>query len=729
MNDRLRVLMVADVSPSRPLGGGERMLWEQARRLAERGHDVRIVSRADPDATAPVSIEREGVRIHSFLADRRSVARFIRSSIFGARRLVSEALAQQPADVLHVHQPLAGYGALASRAGSGLPSLYSFYSPAPLEYRSRQGMTASHRAGLVGLTGTAMLWAIERACLRRARQVHVLSDFSADQLWKLYAVPSERIVRIRGAAATDRFAPSPDRGAIRRELGLAAGRLLLLTVRNLEARMGLDTLLGAMARLKARCPEALLLLGGAGSRLTALEAQSQALRLGDHMKFLGFVPDTELPRYYQAADVFVLPTRELEGFGLVTVEALACGTPVLGTSVGATPEILRPLSPALVFRDTTAAVMAEDLEHFLTEKERDPAGYARLRDACRAHVERHYTWDRAIDELERVLQRVADVTRQGGHPRRAQMPGAPPDSSAAAHNPDFRCPACGGRTRPSGIIYRGVRHHRCPSCRSSLATERPTASELQRKYETEYPRLFAPERVTPERTRLFDALLVRLAEFVGDGPEGRRLVDVGCGGGHLAALARGRRWLAVSTDVAHQACAVASCFGSAPSIQADGAFLPFRGGTVDAVTLVNVVDQAHEPLGILREVHRVLAAGGLLALRVPNARFHRVWARLLIGLGPLARSRGWDAYPVIHQFAFTPSGLRRLVERVGFRVLEISNSPVASRELVGQSAAAEVLPRLGHTTIAAAAAALAELSRNRWLVGPSVELFARKGPR
>ena len=107
-------------------------------------------------------------------------------------------------------------------------------------------MTARHRAGLVGATGTAMLWAIERACLRRARLVHVLSDFSAEQLWKLYAVPRERIVRIRGAAATDRFAPAPDRGAIRGALGLPTDRPLLLTVRNLEARMGLDSLIEAM---------------------------------------------------------------------------------------------------------------------------------------------------------------------------------------------------------------------------------------------------------------------------------------------------------------------------------------------------------------------------------------------------------------------------------------------------------------------------------------------------
>src|SRR5262245_8314468 len=104
MSARLRVLMVSDVSPSRPLGGGERMLWEQARRLAARGHDVRIVSRADPDATESVAVEREHVRIRQFVADRRSIARFIRSSIFGARQAVTDALTREPADVLHVHQ-------------------------------------------------------------------------------------------------------------------------------------------------------------------------------------------------------------------------------------------------------------------------------------------------------------------------------------------------------------------------------------------------------------------------------------------------------------------------------------------------------------------------------------------------------------------------------------------------------------------------------------------------
>src|SRR4030095_9218492 len=142
MRDGLRVLMVSDVSPSYPAGGGERMLWEQARRLAARGHEWGCVSRADLGDEVPRPLEREGVGIRPFPVDRRSIARFVRSSILGARRATADELARHGADVLHLHQPLAGYGALVSRVGRGLPSLYSFYSPAALDERSPRWTSA-----------------------------------------------------------------------------------------------------------------------------------------------------------------------------------------------------------------------------------------------------------------------------------------------------------------------------------------------------------------------------------------------------------------------------------------------------------------------------------------------------------------------------------------------------------------------------------------------------------
>src|SRR5213080_28200 len=696
---KLRVLMVSDVSTSPAEGGGTRMLWEQSSRLVARGHDVRVVCRATTDGEAATA-ERQGVRIRRFAVDRRTVRRFVVSSVLGARRVVTLELRDAPADVLHVHQPLAGVGVLMSPAVRGLPRLYSFHSPAPLEFRSRRGMTAHHRSGWAGRIGLTALWGTERACLRRATAIHVLSDYSAEQLWKLYGVPRDRVVKIPGAADTTWFRPAADRAAVRTRLGLPAERPLLLTVRNLERRMGLDLLIRAMAILKRDRPEALLLIGGVGSVRQELESFSEALGLREQVRFLGFIPDEALPLYYQAADVFILPTRELEGFGLVTVEALACGTPVLGTPVGATPEILLPLSPSLVFRGLAPETMAEDLRRFLEVERRDPEAHARLRAACRRHAEAHYAWDRTIDALEDELSRLA------------ARPAAPP-------GPPVLCPACEGETRPSSLLYRGAPYRQCPRCRSSVVAAPPTVLELQHYYQTEYPRRFSPACVDAERGDLFVSVLDRLDKLGVRPTPDWLLLAVGCGGGHLLGAARGRGWRAVGTDLSWQACAITHQGVGRGAVQADAGRLPFRDGSLGVVTLVNVVDQAGEPKAILGEAHRVLARGGLLALRVPNASFHRPWVKTLSALGPFARWREWDAYPIVHHFAFTGHGLRALVERAGFTVLELKNSAlIAGGARSWRRALAAV-----------AAASVARASRNRWLAGPSIELYARKGPR
>src|SRR5438034_3093797 len=533
---KLRVLMVSDLSTSPAEGGGTRMLWEQSSRLVARGHDVRVVCRAQTTSDACVT-ERQGVRIRSFAVDRRTARAFVVSSVLGGRRAVTLELGAEGADVVHVHQPLAGYGALASSAARGLPRLYSFHSPAPLEYRSRRGMTAHHRAGVTGRLGFATLWGLERACLRRATAIHVLSDYSSELLWKLYRISREKVVKIPGAVDTASFRPAEDRAAVRKVVGLPAERSLLLTVRNLEGRMGLDLLIRTMAILTQNMPEALLLIGGAGTLRRELESLSNAPGLRERVRFLGFIPDAALPLYYQAADVFVLPTRELEGFGLVTVEALACGTPVLGTPVGATPEILVPLSPALVFRGLAPETMAEDLRRFLEAARRDPEAHARLRAACRRHAEAHYTWDRTIDALEEELTRLV----------------TPPLASAAR---PAVCPACGGETRPSSLLYRGAPYRQCPRCRSSVVAAPPTVLELQRYDQTAHPRGFNPASVDVERGDLFVSVLDRLDRLgVRPTPDGL-LLDVGCGAGHLLRAARGRGWRAVGTDLSWQASAI-----------------------------------------------------------------------------------------------------------------------------------------------------------------------------
>ena len=405
MTGPLDVIVVTDAAPPVIAGGAERVLWEQATRLSARGHRVRVLGRT-PD-TPPAYRADAALGVTHFAVDRRNPLAFFRTAALGAREAAARLFAERRPDILHVHQPLAGFGVLRSAAARGVPALYTFLSPAPSEYRSRRGMTALHRRGVNGAAAIAALWLLEWSCLRRAALVHVLSDFSAQQLRSLYGVAGSRIVKIAGGADIERFRPAADRAAARAALGVRPQVTLLFTVRNLEARMGLDRLLEAMARLRYFHPNAHLVVAGTGSRADELRRQASTLGIEDRVDFVGFIDDARLAAYYQAADAFVLPTRELEGFGLVTVEALACGRPVLGTPIGATPELLRPLEPSLLFRDASVAGIADGIDGFLRAFGSDPTRAIALRASCRRYVESQYGWDRSVSALERALATIA----------------------------------------------------------------------------------------------------------------------------------------------------------------------------------------------------------------------------------------------------------------------------------------------------------------------------------
>ncbi|MBU0768139.1 MAG: glycosyltransferase family 4 protein [Proteobacteria bacterium] len=105
------------------------------------------------------------------------------------------------------------------------------------------------------------------------------------------------------------------------------------------------------------------------------------------------------------ADFFILPSRGLEGFGLVTLEAMASGVPVLGTPVGGTPEILGKFYSNFLFKDTSADSMADLIAEKYRIIKEHPEKWAKISKRSRKFVEKHYSWDRNIDALEAVLMK------------------------------------------------------------------------------------------------------------------------------------------------------------------------------------------------------------------------------------------------------------------------------------------------------------------------------------
>jgi glycosyltransferase involved in cell wall biosynthesis len=215
-----------------------------------------------------------------------------------------------------------------------------------------------------------------------------MSRYCCELLMERHGPLRDRVVVSPPGVDAERFRP----GTIR-----PAAVPVLLTVRRLEARMGIDSLLRAAARLRAGGRKFRLIVAGAGPERHALEQLAHALNLGTCVRFAGFVPEAELADLYRSADLFVLPSRALEGFGLATLEAMASGLPVLATPIGASPEILGPVDPRLLLADAGPDAITRGIDALLAT----PDSLRPLGTACRAAAQR-YRWATLTTALERA---------------------------------------------------------------------------------------------------------------------------------------------------------------------------------------------------------------------------------------------------------------------------------------------------------------------------------------
>ena len=309
------------------------------------------------------------------------------------RDVLRAELREQRFDLFNPH--FAYYAQAWLTSGSDIPVVTNFQGPWAYEVKVEQG----ERSRLRDQARFYLQRHLERRFYRRSDRFIVLSRAFGEILARDYGVPRERIHVIPGAADVERFQAASDRMAVRARLGLPQDAYVLVVVRRLARRMGLANLLRAFAAVCGDFPDALLLVVGGGELRLELEALARELGLDGRVQFAGRVAEEELPLYYQAADLSVVPSVALEGFGLVTVEAMACGTPVMGTPVGGTAEILSGFDDRLLFRGTAPEDLAAGLVWALDHRDELPS-----RALARAHVMEHYTWDIAIPRIRDVFE-------------------------------------------------------------------------------------------------------------------------------------------------------------------------------------------------------------------------------------------------------------------------------------------------------------------------------------
>jgi glycosyltransferase involved in cell wall biosynthesis len=258
----------------------------------------------------------------------------------------------------------------------------------------------SQAEGTHGLRCAAKL-ALERLVYRGGARFVVLTGSVAQALQRDFNVPPELIRIVPGGVDLQHFTVRESRAEARAELGLPLDRPTVVTARRLVRAKGIERLIDALEIVRRSIPDVLLAIAGTGPLAETLRTMVSERGLAENVRFTGFIDDAALRRLYRAADLFVVPTIAMEGFGLVVIEALACGTPAMVTPVAGLPETVQDFEPALILRGTSPADIADGIRNALDGTLVLPSS-----EACRAYAQR-FDWPRIAERVRSVYREVA----------------------------------------------------------------------------------------------------------------------------------------------------------------------------------------------------------------------------------------------------------------------------------------------------------------------------------
>jgi phosphatidyl-myo-inositol dimannoside synthase len=263
----------------------------------------------------------------------------------------------------------------------------------------------THGEELVTYSTSRELTMLRRAVHRGAAAI-VANSQNTKRMLERSGVHSSRIHVVYPGVDADRFA-APTSASVKEDFGWQ-DKCLVLTIGRLQRRKGHDFAIEAIARLRTSHPHVRYLIVGKGDEERRLRELIATHDIGEHVRIIGEVSEAELPRYYASADIFLHPNRidedgDVEGFGIVFLEAAAAGLPTIGGASGGVPEAVEQNVTGLL-------VSGRDVEEIATAIKRlvDSAELrVRLGTAGRARVRKAFTWEKAAADLAMVHLTVA----------------------------------------------------------------------------------------------------------------------------------------------------------------------------------------------------------------------------------------------------------------------------------------------------------------------------------
>jgi len=369
------------------VGGIERVVYEQSKRLLMKGFEpIVVTSRMNTDKSYAV----DGIRVQCYDSLNFGFGLGIPYSIPNISSLDTFLVSVQNSDIVHVH----GHPYLSSLAATKIAKMYG--KPVVLTQHNtfiKYDNSIWEQAERLNdsIVGRQVLKASDRIItVSNATRKYVLS-LGAD---------AQKTTVLHNGVDVNRFRQMPElREKTRNRLKIRKNARVALSVRRLVYKNGVDTLIESAEMAIKSNAQIDFLIVGTGPDFDAVRARIGRLGISDRCRLAGFVSDEELPAYYNAADLFVLPSKSGEGLPLVGLEAMSCGLPVIATDVGGISEVIPEGYGKLVTPDDPSA-LAEAILEF---SQKDLTG---LKKELRTISLKKFGWDRNIEKLVEIYEEL-----------------------------------------------------------------------------------------------------------------------------------------------------------------------------------------------------------------------------------------------------------------------------------------------------------------------------------
>jgi glycosyltransferase involved in cell wall biosynthesis len=244
----------------------------------------------------------------------------------------------------------------------------------------------------------------QRPLLSIADRIITTSRELGDDLRQWYGVDvANRSALIFNGIDTMHFCPNQEyRNSIRRKYRVEDNEVLLMTLGSLNREKGHHVAVEALSRIKQETPEVKLMIVGTGEYRTMLEKKILNLGLHNHVIFTGFVDNEETVKFYNSADVYLMPTLRVEGLPFVLLEAMSCGKPVIASRMGGNTSVIRDGDNGLLIEPGNVEQLIEKVQMII----RDGRLADRLSSSARKTISNHFSADQMIDGTLTLMEKV-----------------------------------------------------------------------------------------------------------------------------------------------------------------------------------------------------------------------------------------------------------------------------------------------------------------------------------